>query len=139
MSNTKVGLRRPSGQREKTARMRAVLFGDASRILEREYSRKLELEAVAHRIATSRRQLQRAFSEIGRTTFRDHLTKIRMERAAEMLSCSSMSVAEIAKRVGYRQPAQFSKTFHRYLGLVPSAYRRINGRTRSIGWPTSWK
>ena len=32
-----------------------------------------------------RRQLQRAYAEIGNTTFREHLTAVRMERAAELL------------------------------------------------------
>ena len=47
---------------------------------------ELSLDDIARRVASSRRQLQRAYAEIGGTTFRDHLTRVRMQRAAEMLA-----------------------------------------------------
>lgn len=93
------------------------------RIVEAEYASDLELDDIARRVASSRRQLQRAYAEIGDTTFREHLTRVRMERAAELLANGSLTVREVARRVGYRQPAQFAKTFRRHLGNVPSAYR----------------
>ena len=78
---------------------------------------------LARRVASSRRQLQRAYSEIGNTTFRDQLTQVRMRRAAELLTRRSVTVREVARRVGYRQPAQFAKAFRRTLGVAPSDYR----------------
>jgi len=80
-------------------------------------------------VASSRRQLQRAYAEIGETTFRDHLTRVRMQKAAEMLSTRTLTVREVAHRVGYRQPAQFAKAFRRYQGLAPSDFRSGGGRT----------
>ena len=77
--------------------------------------------------AASRRQLQRAYAEIGGTTFREHLTRVRMQRAAELLSRRSLTVREVARRVGYRQPAQFAKAFRRYQGQAPSAFRSTAG------------
>jgi AraC-like DNA-binding protein len=32
-------------------------------------------------------------------------------------------VRDVARRVGYRQPAQFAKAFRRHHGMSPSAYR----------------
>ena len=61
----------------------------------------LSLDDIARRIASSRRQLQRAFAEIGQTTFRDHLTQVRMRRAAELLATLGLTVREVANRVGY--------------------------------------
>jgi AraC family transcriptional regulator, regulatory protein of adaptative response / methylphosphotriester-DNA alkyltransferase methyltransferase len=110
-------------QRTGTVRRRTQLYTEAMRIVEAEYSSDLELDDIAHRVASSRRQLQRAYAEIGGTTFREHLTRVRMERAAELLANSTMTVREVARRVGYRQPAQFAKTFRRHLGSVPSDYR----------------
>ncbi|HYV16076.1 MAG TPA: helix-turn-helix transcriptional regulator [Conexibacter sp.] len=104
------------------------------RIVEVEYASDLELDDIARRVASSRRQLQRAYAEIGGTTFREHLTRVRMERAAGLLANGSLTVREVARRVGYRQPAQFAKTFRRHLGTVPSAYR-----TRAHGAPTPFQ
>jgi AraC family transcriptional regulator, regulatory protein of adaptative response / methylphosphotriester-DNA alkyltransferase methyltransferase len=113
--------------RAATVQLRSSLFADATAIVEREYASALSLEDVARRVATSRRQLQRAYAEIGATTFREHLTRVRMERAAELLARPSVTVREVAHRVGYRQPAQFAKAFRREKGVAPSDYRAARG------------
>ena len=46
-----------------------------------------------------------------------------MDAAAELLARGSLTVREVAQRVGYRQPAQFAKAFRRHHGLSPSTYR----------------
>ena len=110
-------------QRPATIRHRTSLFRDAVAIVETEYGSDLSLDDIARRVASSRRQLQRSYAEIGNTTFREHLTGIRMERAAELLGVRNLTVREVAHRVGYRQPAQFAKAFRRHHGLAPSAFR----------------
>jgi AraC family transcriptional regulator, regulatory protein of adaptative response / methylphosphotriester-DNA alkyltransferase methyltransferase len=114
-------------QRPTTIRLRTSLFEEATEIVDREYGSDLSLDDIARRVASSRRQLQRAYAEIGRTTFRDHLTAVRMAKAAELLSASGMTVREVARRVGYRQPAQFAKAFRRAHGVAPSDYRAAEG------------
>ena len=110
-------------QRPATIRHRTSLYEDAITIVEGEFASDLSLDDIARRVASSRRQLQRAYAEIGRTTFREHLTAVRMDRAAEMLEGRGLTVREVAHRVGYRQPAQFAKAFRRHHGLAPSDYR----------------
>jgi AraC-like DNA-binding protein len=110
-------------QRPSTIRLRASLLEEANAIVDREFSSELSLDDIARRVASSRRQLQRAYAEIGGTTFRDHLTRVRMDHAAEMLAARTLTVREVAHRVGYRQPAQFAKAFRRYRGVAPSDFR----------------
>lgn len=110
-------------QRPATVRHRTSLFRDAVEIVEAEYGSDLSLDEIARRVASSRRQLQRSYAEIGNTSFREHLTAVRMERAAELLATRSLTVREVAARVGYRQPAQFAKAFRRHHGVAPSGYR----------------
>jgi AraC family transcriptional regulator, regulatory protein of adaptative response / methylphosphotriester-DNA alkyltransferase methyltransferase len=110
-------------QRPTTVRHRTSLFRDAVEIVEAEYGSDLSLDDIARRVASSRRQLQRAYAEIGDTTFREHLTAVRMERAAQLLATRGLTVREVAGRVGYRQPAQFAKAFRRHHGAAPSGYR----------------
>lgn len=112
-----------SSQRPATIRHRTSLFEDAVAIVETEFASDLSLDDIARRVASSRRQLQRAYAEIGDTTFREHLTGVRMDRAAELLGSRGLTVREVAHRVGYRQPAQFAKAFRRQHGVAPSAYR----------------
>ena len=125
--------------RPSTIHHRTSLFEDAIAIVEEEYAADLSLDDIARRVASSRRQLQRAYSEIGNTTFREHLTRVRMERAAGLLSDRGLTVREVARRVGYRQPAQFAKAFRRHIGVAPSDYRvrntiegRFDGRPQQL-------
>ena len=110
-------------QRPATVRHRTSLFRDAVAIVEAEYGSDLSLDEIARRVASSRRQLQRSYAEIGNTTFREHLTAVRMERAGELLASRGLTVREVAQRVGYRQPAQFAKAFRRHHGVPPSGFR----------------
>jgi transcriptional regulator GlxA family with amidase domain len=115
-------------QRPTTTKLRRSLFEEAVSIVEREFASDLVLDDVARRVATSRRQLQRAYAEVGDTTFREHLTAVRMDRAGELLRHGNLTIREVAQRVGYRQPAQFAKAFRRHHGLAPSGFRASERR-----------
>src|SRR3954462_14949825 len=113
-------------QRPATIRHRTSLFEEATSIVESEFASDLSLDDIARRVASSRRQLQRAYAEVGDTTFREHLTAVRMDRAGDLLRRGDMTIREVAHRVGYRQPAQFAKAFRRHHGAAPSDYRAQN-------------
>ena len=111
--------------RPDTRERREALLRDALAIMEAEYPRAIELEDVAQRIATSRRQLQRVFDELHGVPYRTALAQIRMRNAALLLADPQpTTIRSVARRVGYHQGAQFAKAFHRHHGIVPSAYRR---------------
>ena len=117
----------PAVPRPTTLALRAELLEEAREIMPDEYAEDLVLDDVAGRIATSRRQLQRVFAELAGTGFREELAAIRMDRAAELLH-GPLPVGEVARRVGYRQSAQFAKAFRAHHGCLPSAYRaRVRG------------
>jgi AraC family transcriptional regulator, regulatory protein of adaptative response / methylphosphotriester-DNA alkyltransferase methyltransferase len=122
-------------QRPATISLRRSLYEEATRIVADEYAADLELDEIARRVASSRRQIQRVFAEVGNTTFREHLARVRMERAAELLRANGLTVREVAARVGYRQPAQFAKAFRRHLGRAPAAYRAERRTGRNGGPP----
>ena len=112
-------------RRPATIAQRTALFEDATEVVHTAYGERLSLDEVARRIATSRRQLQRIYAEIGGTTFRAYALEVRMRRARGVLRDTDMSVREIAERVGYRKPPQFCKTFRRQHGQSPSRYRGV--------------
>jgi AraC family transcriptional regulator of adaptative response / methylphosphotriester-DNA alkyltransferase methyltransferase len=109
--------------RQTTLSRRRALFDEALAEIELQYAdATLSLGAVARSIATSRRQLQRVFGE-RRTSFREELQRVRMTRAAELLRQGGTPISKVARLVGYRQPAQFSKAFRRHHGCPPSEMR----------------
>lgn len=120
-------------RRPATIRQRTRLHDEAVEVINARYAEPLELEAVAKAVSCSPRQLQRAFSEIGGTTFRAHLTRIRMDQAARLLAASPLPVRDVASAVAYRQPAQFAKAFRRRHGLAPAAFRAAWRRSHANG------
>ena len=113
--------------RDGTIERRRALYEEAQDIIRNEYPNDLELDDVARRLATSRRQLQRSFAEVGNTSFRSYVAEVRMQRALELLKEGTLPVREVASSVGYRQPAQFAKTFRRHHGAPPSSFRGLSG------------
>ena len=118
--------------RDGTAERREQLYREALDLIASDYARDLQLEGVARELATSRRQLQRAFAEVGNTSFRDELAKVRMHHARALLAAEGIPVRAVAASVGYHQPAQFAKSFRRYHGQPPSAYRKQVRRGRAL-------
>ena len=115
--------------RPTTVQRRRALVRDAREVIARRLGDPdLSLASVAREIATSRRQLQRAFSEAGATTFSRELQRIRMARAAQLLADGSLPVHTVAGAVGYKQAAQFAKVFRRHHGAPPSNFRRSRER-----------
>jgi anti-anti-sigma factor len=115
-------------QRITTSGRRAALLAEATLAIERRHAdSKLGLDDVAREIATSSRQLQRVFSELAGSAFRDELAAVRMQHGAALLLTTDLPVSEVARRVGYRQAAQFAKAFRRHHGVSPSGLRRASG------------
>jgi transcriptional regulator GlxA family with amidase domain len=110
-----------------------MLLAEATLAIEQRYAEiGLSLGEVARQIATSERQLQRIFAELAGSSFRDELIAVRMEHAAELLSASALHVGIVARRVGYRQPAQFAKAFRRHHGLSPSEFRAARAPSHDV-------
>ncbi|POX40336.1 AraC family transcriptional regulator [Streptomyces sp. Ru73] len=67
---------------------------------------------------------------------KDYLLGIRLGRAKELLAATELPVAAVARRVGYDDPAYFSRLFTRRVGTAPVRFRRQQGRTVPGGWST---
>jgi AraC-like DNA-binding protein len=109
--------------RDVTARYLGELYARARALVERHYRRPLTLSTVARALATSPRQVQRAYAEAGLTTFAAHLRAVRLRNAAELLAHQPLTVTDVARLVGYRQPSHFVKAFRTRYGRTPGAFR----------------
>jgi AraC-like DNA-binding protein len=118
-----IGNEAPTRCRPATREARLAIFADAVEILAAEYSRPIRIDELSRRVATSPRQLQRVFADVGGLGFRAHLRAIRMAHATELLASTDLPAKEIARRVGYDDPSQFSKAFKRTRGMSPSKWR----------------
>ena len=57
----------------------------------------------------------------------------RMEKAAELLKLSALSVAEVGRAVGYPNQLHFSRAFKNVHGVSPRAWRHAHAGSVSSG------
>jgi AraC-like DNA-binding protein len=81
------------------------------------------IEAVARRLATSPRTLQRRLAA-GGVSFQELLDDVRKEAAGQRVAHSAMSIGEIAYLLGYSEPGPFHRAFKRWYGETPQAFRK---------------
>lgn len=74
--------------------------------------------------AMSRSGFARRFKELLDQSFFDYLTRLRMRNARRLLTTSTLPVADVAERVGYRSDLSFVKAFKKLHGETPRAYRK---------------
>jgi AraC-like DNA-binding protein len=112
------------GVRPETAAARHRLYLLARVAVARHYRAELTLAVLARALASSPRQLQRAYAQFGEITFSEDLLDRRMAAAAELLiEQRSIPVADVARLVGYRQAPHFAQAFRRRYGLSPARFR----------------
>ena len=93
--------------------------------LEEHYADKISLDQIAENMYLSPFYISKILkSEIGESPIH-YLIRVRMEKAKAILeSGSSLSIAEIAERVGYEDAYHFSKLFKKAYGVSPSKMRK---------------
>lgn len=91
--------------------------------LHRNYARPFSRREIADDLGVSEDYFSRTFyRELGITPW-DYLNRYRVAQAKLLLHTTSESVSRIARRVGYSDPAYFSRIFRRLTGQSPSEYR----------------
>lgn len=123
------------GMRPQTVAQRRRLYLQARLAIKRHYARPLTLQALARALATSPRQIQRAYAQFGDGSFHDDLVGRRMEAAAELLSQPSILVCDVARQVGYRRASHFARAFRCLYGVPPTAFRSELHQARRSGTP----
>lgn len=107
------------------------LMGDANeanivlqvcQALERRLDPPAGLGAVAAELCMSDRTLKRKLQALG-TCFQELLDEVRQRQALHMLEERAMELGEVARLLGYRDPANFTRAFKRWTGRTPSDYR----------------
>lgn len=81
------------------------------------------VEEMAERLAMSVRTLRRRLEAEG-TTYQATVAEVKSELAMRYLTQTTMSVEEIAERLGYSEGGNFRHAFKRWTGKGPGAFRR---------------
>jgi len=93
-------------------------------------TKNISIEEVASIANMSVRSLQRRLTDSG-LKFNDLLNQAKYDHAKDILQNTQLPVAEIAKSLGYSDPAHFSRAFRRWSGLSPADFRKRQGSTEA--------
>lgn len=84
---------------------------------------ELSLNTAAGHISVSSGYLCAIFKKEVGINFSEYVTKVRMEKAIEILRTTDLKTYEIAYAIGFSNPHYFSISFKKYTGLSPSEFR----------------
>ena len=101
-------------------------ISEALDILNRNYAEPLTASDVAEELHIHPSYLHRLFREYTSRTMKEHLQRIRIQHAQELLSETRKNMLEIACEVGFRNAQQFQLLFRRVVGMRPLEYRKQN-------------
>lgn len=79
-------------------------------------------DELAQALGISQRQLYRKLKGITGNTVHEFITKVKMNQAEELLRNSDLSISQIAYKLGFSEPSNFSRTFSKHFGCSPSQY-----------------
>ncbi|GAA0684518.1 helix-turn-helix domain-containing protein [Kitasatospora atroaurantiaca] len=105
-------------------------------VLRRDACLPLSVAQHARRAGLTVAELRRAVRAVGAVGPKEYLLSVRLNEAKELLAAGELPVAAVARRVGYEDPAYFTRIFTRRVGLAPSAFRaqqyRGDGQLRAV-------
>ncbi|MDU4695476.1 MAG: response regulator transcription factor [Paenibacillus sp.] len=84
------------------------------------YAEDITLAELSEKLYISRNHLSIIFKNITGETFNNYLTRVRIEKARELLLQRTMLVYEVAERVGYKNVPYFSTLFKKITGMNPT-------------------
>lgn len=93
------------------------------KIIERDYDKNITLDEVTKEVAVSKNYFCHVFKKEMHMSIWNYLTKVRLEKAKELLRESDMKSYEIAFKVGYDNPSYFSKIFKKIEKMTSNEYR----------------
>ena len=93
-------------------------------LLAASYNTRVPLDIAAREACLSPFHFQRLFARTFRESPHQFLTRLRMDRARQLLGASHMPVTDVCLEVGYSSLGTFSARFAGLTGRSPSEFRR---------------
>ena len=110
---------------------RDAVVGRSLALLHRRPAHSWTIAELAAAVGVSRSALVARFTQYLSAPPMAYLTGWRLRLAAESLTSSSKSVADVAGAVGYESEAAFNRAFKRAFGVPPAQYRRRSRASES--------
>jgi two-component system response regulator YesN len=100
------------------------LVPEIQQYVKNHYQEEINLNRIAGQFFVNPAYLSRLFKNESGENFNDYLTRLRMEKAGDMVKAGSIRIADIAEMCGYQNPNYFLKKFKEFYGCTPGEYRK---------------
>jgi AraC-like DNA-binding protein len=92
----------------------------------------LSLQQVANELDINSSYISREFSKyFDSPTFGEHIRKLRIEKAVNLMNSTSVSLTEIAYLTGFSDQSHFNRIFKKYMGCSPSVYKKSTSKRKT--------
>ncbi len=115
-----------TGNQKKKATVYEKYIEKAIEYISSNSENKTTVSDVAEYLNIDRSYLSRVFNEHMGISIKKYIYNYHMDIAKNILMYSSLSIREVAASVGYDDPLDFTKAFHRTFGMSPSKWRNEN-------------
>lgn len=88
------------------------------------FTEPITLDDISAAACVSRRECLRCFQRITRTSPKQYVTALRLQKAKNLLAGTTLSLSEIGEACGFQDQSYFTKLFRRDTGLPPGQWRR---------------
>ena len=105
---------------------RHQLIPDCIQYLRENYSKKVTIEELSNNFFLSKSYLSSLFKKATGSGVVEYLQHIRIERACELLTNTTLSITEISTQVGYTDYRFFNKSFKKITSVTAHEYRKKN-------------
>ena len=96
--------------------------------IQENYSKDISLDDVSGQVNISPYYFSKIFKEETGENFIEYLTRIRIDKAKELLVDENVSVKEAGIKSGYSDPNYFSRIFKKQMDMTPSEYKARYGK-----------
>jgi two-component system response regulator YesN len=102
--------------------------GKALELIHDHVNEEIGLAQIADHIGVTPNYLSTIFNRVVGETFPQYITRLRMEKASDLLISGDLTVKDVSSHVGYVSCKHFGKVFKQYFGHTPSEHG-VMGRT----------
>jgi len=112
---------------------RGIILNQAKAYIDSHFSDpELQMAKVADRFNISPSHFSTVFRQEVGVSFRDYLSKIRINRSKELLRTTNIKCSEVAYQSGYNDPHYFSTIFKKKTGLTPQQFRSQSQENQKV-------
>lgn len=94
------------------------------RYINMHYAEKIDLETLSRKFFLSREHISRLFKKEFGVNFIEYLSRVRLEKAVELLKDSSLKIRNISDLTGFSDEHYFSSVFKKRYGETPADFRK---------------